>query len=77
MEMAEAEIRNRIRELRFANGEMSQQELADRCECTRQTIIALEKQRYSPSLALAFRIAAAFGEPLEEVFRYVPSTEIG
>ena len=56
---------------------MSQQELADRCECTRQTIIALEKQRYSPSLALAFRIAAAFGEPLEEVFRYVPSTEIG
>jgi len=52
---------------------MSQQKLADRCECTRQTIIALEKQRYSPSLALAFRIAAVFGEPLEAVFEYAAS----
>ena len=72
--MPEPEIRNRIRELRFTNGEMSQQELADRCECTRQTIIALEKQRYSPSLALAFRIAAVFGEPLESVFQHEPGS---
>ena len=48
--MPEPEITNRIRELRFANGEMSQQELADRCECTRQTIIALEKQQQSGSV---------------------------
>jgi putative transcriptional regulator len=75
--MPDPEITNRIRQLRFANGEMSQQELADRCDCTRQTIIALEKQRYSPSLALAFRIAAAFGEPLEEVFSYETSSERG
>jgi len=61
-------IGNRIRRLRFEHGEMTQQELADRCEVTRQTIIALEAGRYGPSLALAFRIARTFGVPVEDVF---------
>ena len=69
--MAKAEIRNKVRRLRFENGEMTQQELADRAACTRQTIVALEQGKYVPSLALAFRIARAFGAPLEEVFQYV------
>ena len=68
--MVEAEISNQIRRLRFEQGEMTQQELADRVDCTRQTIIALEKSRYIPSLALAFRIAMVFNLPLEEVFSY-------
>ena len=68
--MVEAEISNQIRRLRFEHGEMTQQELADRVDCTRQTIIALEKSRYIPSLALAFRIAMVFNLPLEEVFSY-------
>ncbi len=66
--MAKAEISNHVRRLRFEHGEMTQQELADRVGCTRQTIIALEQGRYVPSLALAFRIARVFGRPLEEVF---------
>ena len=66
--MAKAEIRNHIRKHRFENGEMTQQELADRVECTRQTIILLEKERYVPSLALALRIARVFGEPVESIF---------
>lgn len=61
-------IGNRIRRLRFEHGEMTQQELADRCEVTRQTIIALEAGRYGPSLALAFRIARTFGVGVEDVF---------
>jgi putative transcriptional regulator len=65
-----AEIHNRIRRLRFEHGEMTQLELADRARCTRQTIIALERGKYVPSLALAFRIARAFGMSLEEVFEY-------
>ena len=69
--MAKAEIRNKVRRLRFENGEMTQQQLADRAACTRQTIVALEQGKYVPSLALAFRIARAFGAPLEEVFQYV------
>ncbi len=68
--MPKATITNRVRALRFEHGEMTQQELADRCECTRQTIIAVEKNRYVPSLALAFRIARAFGHRVEEVFEY-------
>jgi len=68
--MAKAEIKNLVRRLRFENGEMTQQELADRSKCTRQTIIALEQGRYVPSLALAFRIARAFGVSVEEVFEY-------
>jgi putative transcriptional regulator len=68
--MAKAEISNHLRKLRFDNAEMTQQELADRVGCTRQTIIALEQGRYVPSLALAFRIARVFEQPLEEVFTY-------
>jgi len=63
-----AEISNQIRRLRFEHGEMTQQELADRVGCTRQTIIVLEQGRYVPSLALAFRIAKVFGMLVEEVF---------
>jgi putative transcriptional regulator len=65
-----AQIKNRIRRLRFDNGEMTQEELAKRAGCTRQTIIALEQGKYVPSIELAFRIATAFGAPLEEVFQY-------
>ncbi len=68
--MTEARIRNRIRRLRFDNDEMTQEELAVRAGCTRQTIIALEQGKYVPSIALAFRIARAFGVSLEEVFQY-------
>jgi putative transcriptional regulator len=63
-------IRNRIRRLRFDNGEMTQEELANRAGCTRQTIIALEQGKYVPSIDLAFRIAEVFGVSLEEVFQY-------
>jgi len=68
--MASSMIKNRIRRLRFDRNEMTQQELAERAGCTRQTIIAIEQGKYSPSLELAFRIAVAFGVPLEEVFQY-------
>jgi putative transcriptional regulator len=61
---------NGIRKLRFEAGEMTQQDLADRVGVTRQTIIAIEGERYAPSLELAFRIAVAFGKPIGEVFRY-------
>ncbi len=63
-------ITNRIRELRFHNGEMTQQALAERAGVTRQTIIALEAGKYVPSLLLAYRLAAAFGVPVEDVFQY-------
>jgi putative transcriptional regulator len=63
-------VTNRIRSLRFAAGEMTQAELADRLGVTRQTIIAVEQGRYSPSLEMAFRIAQVFGVPLEDVFEY-------
>ena len=63
-------IGNRIRRLRFDNGEMTQEELAVRAGCTRQTIIALEQGKYLPSIELAYRIARAFGVSLEEVFQY-------
>lgn len=66
--MAKAEIRNRIRRLRFDHGEMTQQELADRVGCARQTIVLLEQGRYAPSLALAFHIARTFGRTVDEVF---------
>lgn len=65
-------ISNNIRTLRFLNGEMTQQELAKKVGVTRQTIIAIEKAKYAPSLELAFRIAHAFGIPLEEVFTFNP-----
>jgi len=68
--MAKAEIKNQVRKLRFENGEMTQQELADRSKCTRQTIVALEQGKYVPSLALAFRIARVFGVSIDDVFEY-------
>lgn len=63
-------VTNNIRSLRFAAGEMTQAELADRVSLTRQTIIAIEQGRYSPTLETAFQIARVFGVPLEEVFQY-------
>lgn len=68
--MAKAEIGNCIRRLRFDHGEMTQQQLAGRVGCTRQTIILLEHGRYVPSLALAFRIARTFGMKVDDVFSY-------
>ena len=68
--MARSRISNRIRRLRFDNGEMTQEELAERAGCTRQTIIALEQGKYVPSIELAFKIARTFGVTLEEVFQY-------
>lgn len=68
--MPKADVANDIRRLRSEHGEMTQQDLADRVGCTRQTIVVLEHRRYVPSLSLAFRIARVFGRPIEEVFRY-------
>jgi putative transcriptional regulator len=65
---------NRIRALRFACGEMTQAELADRIGVTRQTVIAIEQGRYSPSLEMAFRIASVLKVSLDEVFQY-PGSE--
>ena len=78
--MASEELRNRVRQLRFENGEMTQRQLAEEVGVTRQTIIAIEANRYSPSLKLAFRIAAAFDVSIEDVFQWtqwssVPVTE--
>lgn len=75
--MAESLVGNHIRKLRFNNGEMTQQALADKVGVTRQTIIAIESAKYSPSLELAFRIAHVFGVPLEEVFFYKPNENVG
>jgi putative transcriptional regulator len=66
--VGETVIRNCIRRLRFERGEMTQQQLADAAGCTRQTIILLEQERYSPSLALAFRIARILGVGIDDVF---------
>lgn len=66
-------IRNQIRELRAAH-EMTQQDLADRIGVTRQTVIAIEQDRYSPSLETAFKIALVFRVPLESVFQYQPNS---
>ncbi len=63
-------VGNRIRELRFQAGEMTQQGLAERVGVSRQTIVATEQSRYSPSLELAFRIARVFGVTIEEVFSF-------
>jgi putative transcriptional regulator len=68
-------VTNSIRALRFAHGEMTQAELADRIGVTRQTIIAIEQGRYSPSLETAFQIARVFRVPLEEVFGYPDTHE--
>jgi putative transcriptional regulator len=66
--MAKLIIHNHLRKLRFMHDEMTQQALADQVGVTRQTIVAIEKGNYSPSLELAFRIALAFEVPLEAVF---------
>lgn len=68
--MPELPISNCIRELRAKNGDMTQLELATQIGVTRQTVNAIELGKYSPSLEVAFRIAAVFGEPLEFVFSY-------
>jgi putative transcriptional regulator len=68
--MAKSNLSNQIRRLRFENGEMTQQQLADRVGVTRQTILAIEAGKYAPSLPLAFRIARTFGVPIEQVFQY-------
>ena len=68
--MAKIEFTNNIRRLRFENDEMSQQDLAGKAGCTRQTIIAIEQGKYNPSLALAFKIARTFNLKVEDVFQY-------
>lgn len=70
--MTNSHISNNIRKLRFNHDEMTQQQLAEKVGVTRQTIIAMEQEKYSPSLELAFRIALVFKVPLEEVFSYRP-----
>lgn len=65
-----AEVTNNIRTLRFFAREMTQQELAEKTGVSRQTIIAVEAGKYSPTLELAFRIAEAFGLPITQVFGY-------
>jgi putative transcriptional regulator len=68
--MNKGRIRNNVRKLRFLGSEMTQQELAEKIGVTRQTVIAIEQDKYSPSLDVAFRIAHVFAVPLEEVFQY-------
>ncbi len=68
--MGKSRVRNNIRKLRFFRDEMTQQQLADKVGVTRQTIIAMEQEKYSPSLELAFRIALVFDVPLDQVFSY-------
>ena len=67
--MPEGELSNNVRRLRFDNGEMTQQDLADKVGVTRQTIIAIEQGKYSPSLPLALKISKAFGVTVEQVFQ--------
>ena len=69
------QVTNAIRALRFAHGEMTQADLADRIGVTRQTIIAIEQGRYSPSREMAFQIARVFKVPLDDVFHYSDSEE--
>lgn len=73
--MGKSRVKNNIRKLRFFHGEMTQKELAQKVGVTRQTILAIEKEKYSPSLELAFRIAYVFDTPLEEVFSYDPKDD--
>ena len=68
--MKPTRVTNAIRTLRFTHGEMTQADLADRVGVTRQTIIAIEQGRYSPSLEMAFQIARVFGVGLDDVFQY-------
>ena len=73
--MSDYVISNKIRELRFFAGEMTQQALAKEVGVTRQTIMAIEKGKYSPSLEVAFKIAHTFGKPIQEVFFFGPKVE--
>jgi putative transcriptional regulator len=73
--MTQYRVKNNVRKLRFNHDEMTQEALAEKVGVTRQTIIAIESAKYAPSLELAFRIALAFGVPLEEVFSYIPEDE--
>jgi len=68
--MSDILIRNRIRELRQARDDFTQEKLGAACGVTRQTIIALEAGKYAPSLELAFKLALALGTTLDEVFQY-------
>ena len=68
--MGSDKLSNRVRRLRFDNGEMTQQQLAERVGVTRQTIIAIEAGNYSPSLTLAFKLARTFGVSIEQVFQF-------
>lgn len=70
--MSKTSITNHIRRLRFESGEMSQQTLADRIGVSRQTVVAIEGAKYSPTLELAFQIAEVFSKRLDEVFEYKP-----
>lgn len=73
--MSKCSITNNIRKLRFLDNEMTQQELADKTGVTRQTIVAIENGKYSPTLELAFKIAHVFNVPLIDVFSYSPGDD--
>lgn len=73
--LAKGQITNNVRTLRFMQDEMTQQALAEAIGVTRQTVVAIEKNKYSPSLEVAFKIAQVFNKPLEEVFQYQLDTE--
>jgi putative transcriptional regulator len=73
--MSKKSIQNNLRRHRFNANEMTQQQVADAVGVSRQTIVAIEKGNYSPSLELAFRIAHLFGVPLGEVFTYDPEED--
>ena len=75
--MDNGRVKNNIRKLRFNHDEMTQEHLAQLVGVTRQTIIAIESAKYAPSLDLAFRIALAFGVPLDDVFAYTSDEESG
>ncbi len=68
--MGNDRLSNKVRRLRFDNGELTQEQLADRVGVTRQTIIAIEAGKYAPSLPLAFKLARTFGVSIEQVFEY-------
>ena len=73
--MKPTRVTNSIRALRFAHGEMTQADLAERIGVTRQTVIAIEQGKYSPSLEVAFQIARVLGVPLDDVFQYPDPSE--
>lgn len=74
--MKPTQVTNRVRTLRFEHDEMTQAALAEKIGVTRQTVIAIEQGRYSPTLELAFQIAHVFGVPLDEVFQYPSSSAV-